>query len=683
MKRAKQPLKNIRGKIMLALMLGAFAVFAGVLIHMQIFNHAYYISAESAISTKQAAVPAARGDILDRNGVPLLTSREANTVIFEASYFPPLSAQDERNRIIISLVNLLESEGEVWIDRLPIELNSKGGAVFAENRKTDIDYLRSAEMLDLNPYADAGLCMEALIERYGLQEYKLADARKIASVCYAMRRMVFSASSPYTFAEDISGDTAARIKENSSFYRGVEIGVVSYREYTDGTLAPHILGMVGAISQEEYQANKDNGYDLNDTIGKNGIEKAMESFLRGQNGTKSFYTDAEGNITEEMTQEPVKGGNVVLTIDAGLQKVAQDALRKTLLSNAVSPVTPAGAAVVIDCSTGEILACASYPTYDISQYSENFKEIESTPGSPLVNRGLNGTYEAGSTMKPSVAIAGLEEGVIEADTRIRCTGSYPYKDMNFKCDQYHISPMVSVVAAIRESCNIFFYDTGVNLGISKINEYRTLLGLGQKTGTELAESAGVLDSPEYRDAIGQTWLPGYTLQSAIGQAGNLFTPVQLANYCATIANGGTRYRPHFVKTVKSCDFASTLLENKGEVVIETGFSPMSLALVKEGMHQVATIGYCRTAFAGLPVEAAAKTGTSQVIRTINGSPQKTHNGLLIGYAPYDKPQIAVCVVCEGFDSGTATSPVAAAIFEYWFSDRSDVSGPQNEGVLLG
>lgn len=683
MKRAKQPVKNIRGKIMLALILGAFAVFTGVLIHMQIFRYDYYTSAERAISTKQAIVPATRGDILDRNGIPLLTSREGNTVIFEASYFPPLADQGDRNRIIISLIRLLEGEGEEWIDRLPITIDSKGGAVFIENRKSDIDYLRSADMLDLNPYADAGLCMDALIERYDLQDYNLADARKIASVCYAMRRMVFSASSPYTFAEDISGDTAAKIKENSSFYRGVEIGVVSFREYADGTLAPHILGMVGAITNEQYQANKDNGYALDDTIGQNGIEKAMESYLRGRNGVKSFFTDAEGHVNEEITEEPVKGGNVVLTIDSGLQKVAQDALRKTLLSNPASPVTPAGAAVVIDCRNGEILACASYPAYDISRYYEDYKTIESTPGSPLVNRGLNGTYEAGSTMKPSVAIAGLEEGVITAETRIRCTGSYAYKDMNFKCDQYHISPMVSVVAAIRESCNIFFYDTGVNLGISKINEYRTLLGLGQKTGTELAESAGVLDSPEYRDSIGQTWLPGYTLQSSIGQAGNLFTPVQLANYCATIANGGTRYRPHFVKTVKSFDFASTLLENKGDVVIETGFSPASLALVKEGMHQVATVGYCRTAFAGLPVEAAAKTGTSQVIRTVNGTPQKTHNGLLIGYAPYDKPQIAVCVVCEGFDSGTATSPVAAAIFDYWFSDRSDVSGPQNEGVLLG
>ena len=665
---------------MLALMLSAFAVFIGVLVRMQVFNYDFYTAAEHAISTKQVAIPATRGDILDRNGIPLLTSREGKTVFFEASYFPPLSAQDERNRIIISLINLLESKGEKWIDRLPIELNEKGGVDFAENRKTDINYLRSADMLDLNPYADASLCMDALIERYDLEKYALSDARKIASVCFAMRRMVFSASSPYTFAEDISGDTAAEIKENSSFYRGVEIGVVSYREYADGTLAPHILGMVGAISDVELKANRDKGYGLNDTIGKNGIEKAMESYLRGQSGVKSFYTDAEGHVSEMVTKEPVKGANVVLTIDSGLQKVAQDALKKTLLSNTSSPITPQGAVIVIDCNNGEILASASYPTYDISQYSEKHQEIESAPGSPLINRALTGQYEAGSTMKPSVAIAGLEEGVITADTRIRCTGTYKYKGESFKCDQYHVSPMISVVAAIRESCNIFFYDTGVKLGISKMNEYRTLLGLGQKTGTELAEEAGNLDSPEDRESKpNDPWRPGYTLQSAIGQANNLFTPVQLANYCATIANGGTRYRPHFVKTVKKYDYSSMLLDNKAEVVMKTGFNPKNIALVKEGMHQVATIGYCRKAFAGLPVEAAAKTGTSQKIR----NHVTTHNGLLIGYAPYDKPQIAVCVVCEGFDSGTATSPVAAAIFDYWFSDRSDLDGPQNEGTLLG
>lgn len=681
MKRVKEPLKNIRGKIMLALMLGAFAVFAGVLVHMQVFNYAYYTSAESAIKTRQAEMPATRGDILDRNGVPLVTSREANTVVFEASYFPPLSAQDERNRIIISLVNLLEGSGEAWIDRLPIELNSNGSAVFAENRKSDINYLRSAEMLDLNPYADAGLCMDALVERYGLQKYTLADARKIASVCYAMRRAAFSASSPYTFAEDISGDTAAKIKENSSFYSGVEIGVVSYREYTDGTLAPHILGTFGPITDKEYKANKENGYTRNDTIGLSGIEKAMESFLRGQKGNKTFKTDAEGHVTEEITQQPVKGGNVVLTIDAGLQKVAQDALKKILLSNTSSPISPQGAVVVIDCNNGEILASASYPTYDNSRYFQDYNTIISMPGSPLMNRVLTGTYAAGSTMKPSTAIAGLQEGKITAETRIRCTGTYYYKGEPFKCDQYHEKPMVDVVAAIRESCNIFFYDTGVNLGISKINKYRTLLGLGQKTGTELYEEPGTLDSPEYRESYPKLdpWVPGLTLQSSIGQAGNLFTPVQLANYCATIANGGTRYRPHYVKTIKSANYAKTLLENNDEVVLVTNFDPKNLALIKEGMHQVATIGYCRTAFAGLPVEAAAKTGTAQLKR----NNKITHNGLLIGYAPYDKPQIAVCVVCEGFDSGTATSPVAAAIFDYWFSDRSDMPGPQNEGTLLG
>lgn len=241
---------------------------------------------------------------------------------------------------------------------------------------------------------------------------------------------------------------------------------------------------------------------------------------------------------------------------------------------------------------------------------------------------------------------------------------------------------VNVVNAIDESCNTFFYEVGKNMGIEKMNEYRTLFGLGAKTGCELGEASGVLDSPEYRASLNQKWLPGYTVQSAIGQAGNLFSPIQLANYCAAVANGGTRYRTHFVKSVKSYDYSRTVFENEAEIVAETGVSEKTLEIVRRGMLEVGTTGYCSSYFAHLPVQVAAKTGTSQEIRKIGGVSVKINNGFLIAFAPYDNPEIAVAVVGEGMTSGTFLAPVVADIVEYYYGQSDTLDSYQQENVLI-
>ena len=266
-------------------------------------------------------------------------------------------------------------------------------------------------MLNLNEYATAQNCFDALIDRYGLQEYSAEDARKIASVCYEMDRIYFKIGNPYTFALDVPDETVAKIKENSDFFVGVDVQVVPVRKYTDGTLAPHILGRVGAIDAEEYKERKDDGYKITDTIGKSGIELAMEKYLKGTDGEATVYIDGEGNRSTEVTTNPIQGNAVVLTIDSGLQKVAQDSLESALLDYAGTKgnmVENAGAVVVINCKDGSILACATYPSYDISTYSENAQALNEAPGSPLWNRALLSTYATGSTMKPSVAIAALE-----------------------------------------------------------------------------------------------------------------------------------------------------------------------------------------------------------------------------------------------------------------------------------
>lgn len=678
-------ISRTRRIVSLCVMLSLLIFFAFDLVKIQIIDGDEYAAMSSSVSESTVSVSAARGEILDTNGVPLVYNTEGYSVIFDAAYFP--SEQAERNKIINSLIALFEENGLEWLDNLPLVFDAGGKIAFKEDSEALINEMKSKDQLHLNEYATAEDCFNALIENYELSDYSAQDARKIASVRYEMTRTFFRMSNPYTFAEDVPEEIIAKIKENSTFYRGVDVEIVPVRQYADGTLAPHIIGRIGAIDADEYAEKKELGYGITDYIGKSGIEYAMEEYLRGIDGEKTIYTDDKGNRTTEVTTEPVQGNSVHLTINSGLQKVTQDALEDALLDyagTAGNMVENAGAAIVIDVDTGAILASASYPTYDISTYSENAAALNTASGSPLWNRALLSTYATGSTMKPSVAVAALEEGLIDEEYTFYCSGMYSYLNQNFKCEQDHDSRYVNVVSAIDESCNTFFYEVGKNLGIEKMNEYRTLFGFGTKTGVELAEAAGVLDSPEYRASLNQTWLPGYTIQSAIGQAGNLFTPIQLANYTATIANGGTRYKTHFVKSIKSYDHTQTILETEPEIICETGISEETLETVRRGMLEVGTTGYCAKYFYGLPVQVAAKTGTSQEIRKLDGVSVKINNGFLIAFAPYDNPQIAVACVGEGMTSGAFVAPVVAEIVEYYFGEggAEDYDTIQSENTLI-
>lgn len=661
-------------------------VFTGVLFKIQVIDGEKYAAAGSSIKVKTVKVEGARGDILDRNGSPLITNRQGNSIIFDYSFFPSAKEQSKRNTIIGALIDMFERSGLEWIDSLPIVMSADGKSyVFAPDREKDIDELRT-EILDLQNYATAQNCMDALIEKYELEAFDPVRARKIASVCYGMRRILFSVSAPYTFADDVPTEVVALIKENSAFFLGVDVDIVSYREYTDGTLMPHILGRVGLISAEEYNEKKEEGesYALNAVIGKEGIESAMEKYLRGARGVKTVSTDADGNVTTDFTIDPEQGNTVVLTIDKNLQAVAKDALSNGLEElREDSMVDPAGAIVIQDVNNGEILSSYSYPSYDVSTFSQDYNELREATNSPLWNRALMSTYSPGSTFKPCTAIAALEEGIITTETYFKCTRIHNYLNHKFQCLQPHDHLTMNVVSAINESCNIFFYNVAENTDIQTINKYATLLGLGQKTGVELPETSGRLDDPEYRASINQEWMPGFTLQNAIGNGGSMFSPVQLVNYCSTIANGGTRFRPHFVKTVKTSDYDATVIESEAEVVLETGISESTLNTVRRGMELVGSIGYCKYAFAHLPVKAAAKTGTSQVDRKINGVTVTTNNGFLITYAPVENPQIAICIAAEGAGSGSELAPIAAKVYDYYFNEMGTFDEPQCEGELLG
>lgn len=659
----------------------------------------------SGVRKYDIVVEAARGEILDRNGATLVSNRQGNSIEFNAAVFPSQSKREERNKIIASLIELCESKDEEWNDNLPIIFNESGNLVFEENRESDINSLKKKNMLNLNSYATADNCLDALIEMYKLDDYDRQTARKIASVQYEMWRTGFSVTSPYTFAKDVSNETVSVIKEKSDFFKGVDASVQTYREYADGTLAPHIIGITGIINNEEYDSRKKeldeklengsysedeieklqrNSYALTDYVGKFGIESAMENYLRGEKGIKTISIDENNNVTGDFTVNPKQGGNVVLTIESGLQRVAQNALQKRILELAgpanMSPLAPAGAVAVIDVNTGEVLASASYPSYNLSEYYEKYNQLLKDKGTPLVNRVLQSTYEPGSTMKLSTAIAGLEEKAIDKSTLFCCNSVFQYYDVPFSCLDAHGN--LNVVSALEKSCNIYFYNVSNLLGIDVMNNYSKKLGLGQKTGVELSESSGILAGRAYRASIGSKWQMGDTIQAGIGQSDNLFSVMQLANYVATVANNGTRYKCHYVKYVMNSSDNSVIYEAKPEVLEETGFSKQTIDIVKEGMLAVTTTGSCRSAFASIKEKVGAKTGTTQVKRIIDGKEYKGNNGLNVSFAPFDNPEIAIAIIIENVDSGTATATVAADIYDYYFSTKNQISASQPSNELL-
>ena len=517
-------ISRTRGIIYNVIVVLAALALIGVLIWSTLISGAN----AGTLGAYTTSVDAARGDILDRNGSMLVTSRLGNCVTFNATGFP--KEQEKRNEIIISLIQLCEANGVEYIDNLPIKVSKKTGNYVFKKKDENAAYLKwlkSKDVLNLNEYATAENCMDALIKRYDLGAYSKEDARSLASVQIEMLRNTFNTSYPYTFAEDVPTDLITIIMENKNFYRGVENTPENYRVYDDGMLAPHILGRVSGITAEKYEEKQKeleealdkasgkqeidelnrNAYTISDVYGSSGLELAMEDQLRGKRGTKTVTIDQDGNAVNTYTTLPEQGNAVILTLDKNLQKVAQDALKKRVDSLNISAARKCAAAVVVeDVHTGEILACATYPTYDNNEWKEKYSEWAQDETAPLWNRAVMSTYEPGSTFKPCTAIAALEEGIIDEDFKWNCTGAYTYySDHTFYCAHHTAHGTNNVTDAINVSCNCFFYETGRRMGIELIDEWATKFGLGQKTGVEIPEATGHVSSPEERKAAGGTW----------------------------------------------------------------------------------------------------------------------------------------------------------------------------------
>lgn len=656
-----------RRVIALLVFFGAFLLlFAAVLYDAQILhggeNRAKSISSNAASET----VTASRGIITDRNGKVLVSNRLAYTLVFDRSGFADDAAL---NAAILRLVQLCEETGTGWNDTLPI--GRVGNFLRYSNARSET-FDKFIEKNDLTSGASGRQLLSELRELYHVDEsLSEREARLIVGVRYELH-----SRDSYTFAEDVSTEVLSLITDGR--YEGVTIRTASARVYNTA-LAAHILGTIGPIWQEEWSSNEDTGYvgyadkgySMNDLVGKDGVEKAFESYLRGTDGRRLITTDETGKITGELyTREPQPGGTVALTLDIDLQADVEVALAETISGMIDKDSNErGGAAAVVSVGTGEVLALASYPTYDLSTFNEDYDELVNDQRLPMFNRATQGIYAPGSTFKMVTAVAALESGIITPSSIIQDRGIYTYyKDPQPMCWIYSQTGSthgrINVSQAITDSCNYFFYEVGRLTGIRTLDSYASQFGLGQSTGIEIGDSSGVLASPEWAESHDQEWTDGQTITAAIGQSYNLFTPLQLANYVATLVGGGDHYQAHLLKNVKAYD-NSRLLYMYGDKPMNTvEISDSTLSAVTRGMHELTVSGSVAYAFENCVVSAGAKTGSAQVGTDIA-------NGVFVAYAPYEKPEIAVAIVIEKGGSGAALANTAVEIINSWFSRAQD------------
>lgn len=696
-----------RSAACILLVLAVFVVYELRLVQWQLVEGDKYEQLSLSSRTDTIEIEAARGEILDRDGTVLAGNRSSYNIVYDALDMD----YDRRNATIIQVIDLLEERGETWRDRLPIVLAEDGTYQYKEDSESAIQTLQEA--LSLAEYATAEECMAELAQQYDCQGYSKEDMRNVASVRYSMTQDGFSRTSPYVIAEDVSAETVGAISERSEEWPGIETRVAVTRYYgEDGALAPHVVGYTGVITDTQYQQavedgttydaeNNISGYKWSDTMGRSGIEAAFEEELRGQRGEETIYTDSSGGVeSTAVTTAPEEGHTVQTTLDSDLQRVANLSLEKNIQGNIDARNCTSGAAVVLDVDTFGVLASSSYPTYDVNQLVESiagdgkyYNQLINDEDEPMVNLALNGVFTPGSVFKPVVALAALQEGQLSAATSVYCPGYYELADLRLGCTCGGGNTW-NVYGALAHSCNTFFSTVGYDLGISTLDPYAEYFGLGTTTGVELGEATGIMSNPqEYRENHGVEWTDGVTSQTAIGQADNMFTPIQLAAMCATIANGGVRLQTHFLDKITDYTGETVLEEYEPVELYDAGLSGDVLGVVQAGMQMVATEGTASNVFANYPVSIAAKTGTAETSSVPDTDPDYTEPNLsFICYAPADDPEIAVAVMIEQGNTGNYAKNVAKDILDQYFGfytwdedgNKYDQEGNQvdDDGVII-
>lgn len=642
--------------------------------------------------TMNETIPSGRGDVLDRNGTLLVSDESSYYITLSRSAF---IEREDVNDILLELAYTAAEYGVSYIDTFPVTLGAPFS--FVADPTSQQEYILSEyfKFFDLDPDISASDFIIWLKDHYKIDyTMSISDARVVIGLRYEMETRVIVNINEYIFTTDATPGFISVLEERN--FPGINVEVSTSRVYHT-KYAAHILGYVGKMTAEEYEYYKTLNYPMDAVVGKDGVEKAFEEYLHGANGRqKVTYAEETGAvISREVIKEPQPGYNVYLSIDIDVQAATEKALENRILAiNAereIGDKITGGAVVVELVDTGEMLAMASYPTFDIETFFEDYSILLSDETSPLFNRATQGTYNPGSTFKMVTGYTGLITGEYTPEDTIFDDGAYrEYQASdNFapKCWIYPATGAghgdMDLVLAIQNSCNVYFYTVGDQVGIEAMAAAAKEFGFGASTGIEIGDDPGNLATREYKEQVlGESWYAADDVYTAIGQGHNMFTPVQLANYVSTIANGGTLRRLTLLNSVKSADYTATVYKPEGEVLHE--FSPEGksyLTYLRTGMEAVAMYGTANTTFGyfyvdGKQIHVACKTGTVQ------SDNSETNNGIFVCYAPAEDPEIAISVVVEKGGSGAEIMTIARAVMEYYFGERMEYLTVPTENTLM-
>ena len=683
----------IRYFILLSAFLIAVFIYAGQLLSMQFANASKYQRRTGDTYTRRFKVSAVRGEIFDRNGVPLVTNQNIYNLEINGRMFP-------RNYIelLLSLIETIESNGctiRTKNDSLPVIQTDSGysySMILSTSENVRTGFVRFLERNNLDTNISAAELVTFLTNKYRLEEYTEDNLLQVIGVCYDLDRADVAGGNYYMLSEDINTELIAIVKENSHNYPGIEVTLSYKRIYNIPGAASHILGTVNFIFAEEYEeyvVNK--GYPMDAKVGKSGVERAFEDYLRGEDGELERTYDQEGNIiSEKYIKAPIRGKNVYLTIDIKLQQIAERSIETSIEKihiNAQSRRRPrsgedakAGAAAITNPTTGEILALATYPSYDLTTISqvEIYNELLQDPLEPLNNRAVMGRYPPGSIFKIASSVAALEEGAITVNDRIQGQGIYTrFTGFTPTCWIYPGSHgYLNITQAFEHSCNYFYFVLTERMTIEQLNKYSRYLGLGESTGIEIGETRGILASREYTDSISKAWVAGDLLNSIIGQGYNAFSPLQTVTMLGTFLNQGTRYASHLLYKVKEfgADEYDDYFFKVPEVIDKFEMSDITFNAVKLGLRDVIETGTAVRLFRSFPVQVGGKTGTAQ------HNTNESNHATFVAFAPYEQPEIAMSVIIENGAHGEWAGYVAEDVLGYYFGVRSynDLMGLPDE-----
>ncbi len=593
---------------------------------VQVVNASQYGGRDEAQSLRRIRVPAARGEIVDRNGVVLANNRPSYDIV-------------------------------LYLDQLG----------------------RVSKKQDVIRVAEANLT--ALSQQLKIPA-ELPDDR-VVRLQYQLRRPL-----PLPVWRDVSKEQVAAFEERASTLPGADLIVTPVRQYPFGSLAAHVLGYVGKADQGDEEDLERFYYYQPDSEGRQGVERACDDYLRGAPGGYTIRVNPAGRKVSDIGEKPAEPGNrVTLTIDVRIQKIVENALKDALRRSPFSNGKELrGSVVVLDPRNGEVLAMASTPSFDPNIFNPGVpaatvNAVIHDPSSPMLNRTIGARYPPGSTFKPVTLLAGLDAGTIAPHDIVVCSGSMQIGTWPrpFRCDKLDGHGPMDAISAIAQSCDIYFYQKGMATGVDAITRTAGELGLGQPTGFDLGRDlGGLVPSPTWkRVQIGERWWDGDTAQLAIGQSFLLVTPLQMACLAAALGNRGTLWRPFVIKRVDTYD-GQLVRQTSPQVRVRLHESPQNIEIVRQAMLAAVREGTAKLATVpGLSV--AGKTGTAE----FQLKDRRIKRVWLIGFAPYDDPQVALAISIEdGVSGGLNAAPIARDILAGIFQKKTGPAGRAEQEVYV-